>query len=288
MTTSSKSIPENGWDTHCHVFDPIRHPYISNTPYRPPARTVNDLQNASLTRNVVIVMALPEGTNPAHTVEAIAAFKAAGRDARGTVVLDLHQMDVDNLKALDAAGIRSVRLHQTRLGEGGDLGGMMAAMCDKFAIAGVKWSLDAQLSLATWVRLSPVLRNLHNKYGTVFVIDHMACCHPSDVDSPDFSHLLDLLREGVVYIKISAMDRYRADGPVEAFESLIRQLVETRWGEGLLFGSDWPHTVTEGEVEDLPKVDLGPHIRLIKSVCDSVGQGLWEKVWQSNAADLYK
>ena len=61
--TMSYNLPPDSWDTHCHIFEPIRHPYVRDTPYAPPARTVGHLVQASECKNHVIVLSRPEGTN---------------------------------------------------------------------------------------------------------------------------------------------------------------------------------------------------------------------------------
>ncbi|OAA64396.1 hypothetical protein SPI_03043 [Niveomyces insectorum RCEF 264] len=106
------AIPPGAWDTHVHVFDPVRHPYIPGTRYTPPARSVDDLVAAlpSVT-NFVIVMSGPEGTDAALTLETIATLQhRRGRDAaaaRGVVVVDVdddRQMAPGALQALHRGG----------------------------------------------------------------------------------------------------------------------------------------------------------------------------------------
>ncbi|RSH92586.1 hypothetical protein EHS25_008031 [Saitozyma podzolica] len=286
MSSSTPSASQ-GWDTHCHVFDPVKHPYISDTPYAPPRRAAEHLMAAVPASNFVIVMSVPEGTSTAHTLEAIELLHSAGRKGRGTVVMDPIRMVPDELQKLQHAGVRSVRIHTLRIGEDIDvLKTIFEDTARRIDTAGLKWCIDAQLSLKTWSTLIPTMTKLHGEFGTVFVVDHMFCCSPDDADNPLLDDLLDLVRRGIMYVKLSGLDRYSAGKGFEAFGPLVKRLVRADRGGGILFGSDWPHVVM-GQGGQLSEVDTVAHLRFLQDTCESVGEGVWQKVWNDNAERLY-
>lgn len=67
-----------------------------------------DLVSKTPSRNYVIVMSGPEGTNTSLTLEAIEELKMMGRAAKGDVVMDLEQMDPAELQRLNPGGMRGV------------------------------------------------------------------------------------------------------------------------------------------------------------------------------------
>ena len=75
-------------DTHVHVFDPWRFPYVSHRAYTPGAATAADLLR-HLERvgcgRVVCVQPSVYGTNNACLLDALATLSQAGVQARGSV-----------------------------------------------------------------------------------------------------------------------------------------------------------------------------------------------------------
>ncbi len=91
------------------------------------------------------------------------------------------------------------------------------------------------------------------------VVDHMGHFTPSDgVDHPAFRALLELVRGGRCWVKLSGA--YRTTGqrlpPYDDVDPFARALIEAG-PERMVWGSDWPHPVVDipmpndGEILDL-------------------------------------
>lgn len=277
-------LPPSSWDTHIHVFDPKGHPYIPNTRYSPPARSTGDLVSSTPTSNFVVVMSGPEGTNTELTVEAMDQLRQMGREARGVVVLDLEQMHPIELQRLDRAGVRSVRFNTRR--DGMTLDMLFEQTAEKISAAELSWSIEAAIfDVKIWHSLIPTFRNLHDRYGTVFVADHVFAAQPAEVDSANFTDLLKLVEEGIIVVKISGLTRYGRDP--QTMMPVVREVLKRRCGKGGVYGSDWPHVISDPGATELMEVDLGQHLDLLKGICDELGGGTWERLMRDNAAALY-
>jgi predicted TIM-barrel fold metal-dependent hydrolase len=109
-----------------------------------------------------------------------------------------------------------------------------------------------------------------------FVIDHMGYQKRSDgFTTADTERLLDLLRGGNCWIKLSGPYRLVPDGPLSAVRELGRALVATR-PDRLMWGSDWPHLPDgrrdTGELLDL-LADRAPPPNSCSSPVDGPGPG---------------
>ena len=78
-------------------------------------------------------------------------------------------------------------------------------------------------------------------FDETFVIDHMGYMKASDgLTEQDATALLDVLRQGRCWIKLSGPYRIAGDRPMSTLHELGRTLVDTR-ADRLIWGSDWPH-----------------------------------------------
>ena len=78
-----------------------------------------------------------------------------------------------------------------------------------------------------------------------FVIDHMGYMLQSDgLTDADFDRLLDVIRRGRGWIKLSAPYRLAKDGNFERLRPMARAIIEAA-PHRVIWGSDWPH-IPEG------------------------------------------
>ena len=286
-----------GWDTHCHVFDRHTYPYAADAPYHPPKRTPIDLL-ATVPANVgsIIVMSVPEGGDTRQTVAALEALRKAGRQCLGTIVARPEAMETNELQRLHKLGIRSVRFHIVAYhGDVDKLSADIEVAASKLYEAELKWPIDMQLHFDQWSTIATLMERLHGQYGTVFVADHMFCASPSYAEtSPHRDQLLGLLelvKRGVLYVKVTGLDRYSVSSGrgFEGFRGLLEMLVRAKQGEGLLYGSDWPHIVMgPGEKTREDEIDMRAHVHFLREICDQMASDAWQKVWYGNAENLYQ
>jgi D-galactarolactone isomerase len=139
------------------------------------------------------------------------------------------------LKALDAAGMRGIRLN--RLSQSHDVTvNDLEPMAKRLAPIG--WHLQVQEDGASALDWLPRLRGL----PVPVVIDHVAKLPKGmDLNDPRFIALLRLLEDGNVWVKLSAPYHGSAAGhPYTDMAPRIRALVEAR-PDRMLWALNWPH-----------------------------------------------
>jgi predicted TIM-barrel fold metal-dependent hydrolase len=231
--------PPGACDCHTHVVgDPRRFPMVADRRYTPGPASAVQLQDHLLglgLERVVIVQPSIYGTDNRCLLESLAFFE--GR-ARGVAVVD-EDIDMPDLQALHAAGVRGLRINQESSGTT-DAQGLVASL-RRWAgrLKGLPWHLQVFASLDTVAQAAPHLPAL----GLPVVLDHFAMVSPgTPAADPRLQALLDLLRTGAAYLKLSAP--YRIGGDAAGVARLARLFIETR-PDRMLWASDWPHTDRE-------------------------------------------
>jgi len=291
-TPADFQVPPGGCDCHVHVFpDPAQFPFWSGRIYTPPPATPEDLlalQKALHMDRVVIVTPSVYGTDNAATLYGI---KALGpQRARGVAVIGPSTTPAE-LDAMDQAGIRGIRVN---LETGGVTDPAVAAKSLEAAVGSIR-------SMPTWhmqvyARLS-IIAALKGRLADVpmpIVFDHFAGAQASlGVGQPGFDAVLDLVRSGKAYVKISGA--YRASTKLPDYPDtapLARALVAAN-ADRIVWGSDWPHpdsaVVPERKPTDIAPpmaVDDGRVLNLLAEwVPDAV---IRHKILVENPARLYR
>jgi predicted TIM-barrel fold metal-dependent hydrolase len=107
-------VPPGACDCHTHIHgDPATFPFFPGRVYTPQTALPEEmlsLHRALYVQSVVIVTPSVYGTDNSATLY---GMKARGRDARGVAVID-EKTSERELDALNAAGIRGVRINRAR------------------------------------------------------------------------------------------------------------------------------------------------------------------------------
>lgn len=241
LTPVSFDVPPGACDCHTHVFgDPRRFPFTANRTYTPESASVAEmraLHRALHTTRVVVVQPSVYGTDNRCTLDAIAQL---GSGARGVAVID----DSTSAVALDdmaGRGIRGIRINLATAGQTDPEIGRRRFDAAVKRVAGRGWHIQiyAQLSVIEAMR-----RELAESPVAV-VFDHFGGARAADGTSqPGFDVLLDLVRSGRAYVKISAPYRGSAKTPDFAdMGPLARALIAANVRR-ILWGTDWPHPDT--------------------------------------------
>ena len=177
------------------------------------------------------------GTDNSAILDAMAALNhETPNRARGVVALEMKVGDGE-LKALDASGVRGVRLNTD------NKGGMPIAMSEIPELAArirpLGWHLEFLFPGKAIVELMPVFTALKVPMS----IAHFAY-QPAGagVGAPGFQALLELARRGNTRIKIYGAKRVsRGDlPPYDDVKPMTEALIEAA-PERILWGTDWPH-----------------------------------------------
>ena len=257
-------LPAGAVDAHCHVFGPgFEFPYAPQRKYTPGDAGKADLFRLrdflGISRNV-IVQASCHGTDNAATIDAIA--HADGK-ARGIAVVDL-DITFDELKAMDAAGIRGVRFaFLKRLVDPTppEKRQRVIEMCEKLG-----WQIVVYFESQDLEDLQPFFEAL----PTTVVIDHMG--RPDvklGVEHPQWQRFLRMLDDRPnMWVKVTGPERISEIGsPYDDVVPFGKALVE-RYPDRVLWGTDWPHPNMETHMPDdgklvdfIPRVAVTPELQ---------------------------
>ncbi|HWM73878.1 MAG TPA: amidohydrolase family protein [Nocardioides sp.] len=230
------TLPPGSCDAHFHVFEP-GYPHVPEPLYTFPDATLD--QYLRLTDflgidRMVLVQPTFYGTDNTLTLDVLRRVGPERCRAVVRVPEDVSDTDLDRYHEL---GVRAIRL-------------------DLFSRAGLP-----PAEIIDYVRRTARLtrpRGWHLQFytpGTIvrdllpfladfeepFVLDHMGYMKESDgLTSADAERLLDVLRRGNCWIKLSGPYRIAKDKPLSSLRELGRAMVATR-PDRLLWGSDWPH-----------------------------------------------
>lgn len=232
-------LPSGSIDAHVHVFEP-GYPWSPDRDYNPPDSTLADLEHLHETLGIDRVVFTQPSVyaldNSAILDAADALNKASPNRARSVVALTLDVTD-DELAALDRRGVRGVRLNTD------NTGGMplqvtdVPRMADRIGDLG--WHLEFLFPGSQIIDLMPLLMSITIPIS----IGHFAYQPAAaGVDAPGFQAVLELMREGNTWMKISGANRVSATDlpPYDDVAPLAHALVEAA-PHRIMWGTDWPH-----------------------------------------------
>ena len=232
-------VPPGACDCHVHVFGRApQYPYVAQRGYTPPPAGTDDLlqlQNALSLSRVVIVQPSVYGTDNSCTLD---GMRQLGPErARGVAVID-SKTTAAQLKAMHEAGIRGVRVNL-------ETGGVSdPAVSRRNLNAALRRVAPLGWHVQVYTRLS-VVEAVHGdvmKADVPVVFDHFGGAQAAGgVEQPGFATLLDLVRAGKAYVKVSG--HYRSSTKAPAFDDvapLARALIAAN-ADRIVWGTDWPH-----------------------------------------------
>ena len=251
-TEPKLKLPPGACDAHFHVFGPKdRFPYDPKSPYKPEADAPKEaLIDRHLFLNIergVVVQSAVHGYDNSAAADLLAEKKGSYVG----VALVPANADMSELKRLHEQGFRGVRFNfLPHLGGGPALSDVMR-LTSKLASLG--WHLQLHVEPSHIVKMAPELR----LSPVPVVIDHMGRVDASrGLDQPDFVHLLRLLEDKRIWIKVSGLERASRTGePYADAVPFARKLV-AECGERCVWGSDWPHPNLSAVPDDGKLVDL--------------------------------
>lgn len=230
-------------DCHVHVIgERAAYAMVDARHYTPAPAPVEQLEQ-HLTRigfrRAVIVQPSVYGFDNRCLLDALSAMRGA---ARGIAVLpdDIGEAQLD---ALDAAGVRGIRLNAESAAERDPqaLQRRLIGWSQRLGARG--WHIQIYAALDVVASVASSIQSL----AVPVVLDHFAMIRPGMAPGDvRVGPILELLRQGAVYIKLSAPYRICEDSAADqtALLALVRRLTAINTSR-LLWGSDWPHTNRE-------------------------------------------
>lgn len=235
-TQPGQSLPQGAIDTHFHVFGPeSRYPYAPGRSYTPPDSAFGTWQAAAGAIGVaggVLVQASPHGFDNSQISDALRAATMPLR-AVGAVRPDATDR---TLADMDALGYRGARVNTVfASGTGLDMARQLAPR-----LQGTGWHLEFLSDVSRIEDLRGFVRGL----GLPVVFAHFGhVAADRALSDPGFHALLDLVRDGLAWVKLSGPARIttRDVPPYDDVIPLAQALCAAN-PQRLLWGSDWPHT----------------------------------------------
>ena len=251
-------VPANACDCHTHIFGPpSQFPYWPGRTYTPETalpKEMSALHRALHIDRVVIVTPSVYGTDNSAT---LFGMKARGASARGVAVIDEETPDSD-LEAMGRAGIRGIRLNLVIAGEFNPVVARRRLTMVADRIRSLHWHVQINATLPVISGIKDIVRDS----STPVVFDHFGGAHAAlGLQQPGFADLLELVRSGKAYVKLSAAYRVSERAPdYPDVVPLARALIAAN-ADRVLWGTDWPHPNTVVPPGRLP-ADITPLLQI--------------------------
>ena len=234
-------IPAKACDCHTHIFgDPKEFPFWPGRSYTPETALPEEmaaLHRALHMERVVIVTPSVYGTDNSATLY---GMKARGANARGVAVIDEKTPESD-LDAMDAAGVRGIRLNLATGGETNPSVGRRRFQALSGLLKRPGWHIQINTGLAVVSGIKDLV--LDSPVPVVF--DHFGGLRAAlGIEQPGFADLVELARSGKAYVKISAAYRSSTRAPDYADILPFARALITANTDRVVWGTDWPHPDT--------------------------------------------
>ena len=288
-TAVNFEIPEHACDCHTHIHGDVeKFPFFAGRVYTPePAspEEMSALHKALHMERVVIVTPSVYGTDNSASQF---GMMARGATARGVAVIDDKTSESD-LDAMHKAGFRGIRLNLATGGVNDPNVGRtrFTAAVERMKARGWHVQLYTNLAMIT------AIKELVLSAPVPVVFDHFGGAQAAlGVEQPGFSDLVDLVKSGKAYVKISGAYRASKLGPdYQDCVPLAKMLIAAN-ADRIVWGTDWPHpdSVTPPgrkptEVTPLFQIDDG---RLLNQLpVWAPDAALRKKILADNPARLY-
>jgi predicted TIM-barrel fold metal-dependent hydrolase len=232
------AVPRGACDCHVHVFsDPNKFPFARERIYTPPAASVDDLRalQAELGfERVVIVTPSVYGLDNSCTLDGI---RQLGDRARGVAVID-RSTPAGILDEMAAGGFTGARLNLETVGQADPdaIKRLIDGVAEK--VRARQWHLQFNTRMSVIDALRDHLAGL----GVPIVFDHFGRAQAAlGTSQPGFAAMLDLVRAGHAYVKISAAYRSSQKAPDFPDVTPIAQAIVAANPDRVVWGTNWPH-----------------------------------------------
>jgi predicted TIM-barrel fold metal-dependent hydrolase len=231
-------VPAGACDCHTNTHgNPEKFPFFAGRVYTPEPASPEEmaaLHRALHIERVVIVTPSVYGTDNSAT---LFGMKARGANARGVAVID-DKTPGGDLDAMNQAGIRGIRLNLATGGVNDPSAGRPRFQAAVERVKNRNWHVQ----LFTSLTMLSAIKDLVAASPVPVVFDHFGGAQAAlGPEQPGFADLLELVRTGNAYVKISG--GYRASKLAPDYPDaapLARALIAAN-ADRIVWGTDWPH-----------------------------------------------
>ena len=246
-------VPAHACDCHTHIHLPEKYPFFAGRGYTPEPASPEEmaaLHKALHIENVVIVTPSVYGTDNRATLEGI---KFRGNTARGVAVIDDKTPESD-LDEMGKAGIKGIRVNLANNGINDPTIGRKRLEAAIDRVKGRGWHVQCYTNLALLTTIKDVLASS----PVPVVFDHFGGAEASlGLEQPGWAELIEAVKSGKVYVKISGAYRLSKQGPDYPDAVPFAKALIAANPDRLVWGSDWPHPNSEITPDKKP-TDLTP------------------------------
>ena len=237
-------LPVHACDTHAHILGPKdKYGYSPERVYTPPDCLLPDylhmLDRLGVER-AVLVQPSVYGTDNTVMLE---AMRTAGNRLRGVAVVEDDIPD-DELKKLDAAGVRGVRVNIVDVKDR-KAGTLPLDSLRELAqrIKPLGWHMEFLMHVDEF----PELDRSFADFPVDIVLGHLGYMKTdTGIEDPGFQALLRLAKSGHCWVKLTGPYRISsAPLPYPDVTAFARALLEAA-PDQILWGTDWPHVMLKG------------------------------------------
>jgi predicted TIM-barrel fold metal-dependent hydrolase len=209
-------VPAGACDCHTHIHgDPEKFPFFAGRVYTPETALPEEmaaLHKSLHIERVVIVTPSVYGTDNGATLY---GMKARGADARGVAVID-EKTPESELDAMHGAGVRGIRINLATSGVSDPAVARARLQTAIDRVKGRTWHVQIYSNL----KVIAALKDQCAQSPVPLVFDHFAGAQAAlGLDQPGFADVLDLVRSGKAYVKISGA--YRASKAAPDYGDVI-------------------------------------------------------------------
>lgn len=257
-------------DCHCHIFDPLRFPYVPDAIYRPEGPEIGTADYFSRVLDTYGVRhALLVGPNSGYGTDnrcLLDAIAHGGGRFKGIAVVrnEVSRAELEQLRGQGIVGVAfNFALHGPAYYRNAD--GLLRHLADLDMFAQIQ--VEGPQLLAEAPRLLAC--------GAQILIDH--CGRPdvtAGVEEPGFQTLLALGKSDRAAVKLSGYAKFSQQPyPFADTEPFIARLLDSFGPDGCIWASDWPFLRAPF------RIDYGPLLKLAERTLADPGDRrrvMWE------------
>jgi predicted TIM-barrel fold metal-dependent hydrolase len=242
-TAVNFDVPAGACDCHTHIHgDPAKFPFFAGRTYTPEPALPEEmaaLHKAIRMQRVVIVTPSVYGTDNSATLY---GMKARGADARGVAVIN-DKTSESELDAMGRAGVKGIRLNLATGGTNDPTEGRKRFQAAAERMKSRSWHVQMYTNLA----MISAIKDLIAASPVPVVFDHFGGAQAAlGVQQPGFADLLELVRSGKAYVKISGAYRSSKLGPDYSDVVPLAKALIAANADRIIWGTDWPHPNSAG------------------------------------------
>lgn len=245
-TRTQFTIPAGAIDSHAHIFGTAdAYPFSTGRGYTPPEATLQQylalhkalggIDRAVLTQPSVY------GTDNTCMLDAVA--KMDGK-FRAIVAVDATVTDKE-LESFHNSGARGVRVNLVDKG-GNPFDGPRAVQKFTERLKDMGWHLEVLIHVHTFDDLRATMNGMavDVSFGH---LGYMKTDNP--IENPGFQALLDLLRDGRSWVKLTGTYRITTsiETPYQDIDRYAQALIAAN-EDRIVWGTDWPHPAVKGKM----------------------------------------